>query len=91
MFRLPAIRQAEAHAENGGKVYMYYWTQPSAIPLRGACHAVELDPLLDQWPSASYASISYNVPFVRRSILAGAAAVALGCGLVHRTLNSKNK
>ena len=30
-----------------------------------------------------------NVPFVRRSILAGAAAVALGCGLVHRTLNSK--
>ena len=166
MFRLPAIRQAEAHAENGGKVYMYYWTQPSAIPLRGACHAVELayvfgnldqtiytgeninkelsrltmvawvqfaktgdpstealgwepysvekrrptmilsaqphiqyellekqrkqlDPLLDQWPSASYASISYNVPFVRKSILAGAAAVALGCGLVHRTLNSK--
>ena len=145
---------------------MYYWTQPSAIPLRGACHAVELayvfgnldqtiytgeninkelsrltmaawvqfaktgdpstealgwepysvekrrptmilsaqphiqyellekqrkqlDPLLDQWPSASYASISYNVPFVRKSILAGAAAVALGCGLVHRTLNSK--
>ena len=42
MFRLPAIRQAERHAKNGGKVYMYYWTQPSSIRFRGACHAVEL-------------------------------------------------
>ena len=42
MFRLPAIRQAERHAHNGGKVYMYYWTQPSSIRFRGACHAVEL-------------------------------------------------
>ena len=42
MFRLPAVRQAEGHARNGGKAYMYYWTQPSAIRYRGACHAVEL-------------------------------------------------
>lgn len=42
MFRLPAIRQAEYHAFNGGSVYMYYWTEPSAIAFRGACHAVEL-------------------------------------------------
>ncbi|MBQ7500473.1 MAG: carboxylesterase/lipase family protein [Clostridia bacterium] len=42
MFRLPAIRQAESHAKNGGRVYMYYWTQPSAIRHYGACHAVEL-------------------------------------------------
>lgn len=42
MFRLPAIRQAESHARNGGKVYMYYWIQPSSIRFRGACHAVEL-------------------------------------------------
>ncbi|MBQ3285447.1 MAG: carboxylesterase family protein [Ruminococcus sp.] len=42
MFRLPAIAQAQAHAKNGGKAYMYYWTIPSAIPLRKACHAVEL-------------------------------------------------
>lgn len=42
MFRLPAIRQAESHSRNGGKVYMYYWTKPSAIKYRGACHAVEL-------------------------------------------------
>lgn len=42
MFRLPAVRQAECHAKNGGKAYMYYWTQPSSIRFRGACHAVEL-------------------------------------------------
>ena len=42
MFRLPAIRQAQAHAAHGGRAYMYYWTTHSAIPLRRACHAVEL-------------------------------------------------
>ena len=42
MFRLPAVRQAESHAKNGGRAYMYYWTQPSAKPYCGACHAVEL-------------------------------------------------
>ncbi len=42
MFRLPAIKQAESHADNGGDTYMYYWTYPSALPNYGACHAVEL-------------------------------------------------
>ena len=42
MFRLPAIAQATLHARNGGRVFCYYWTVPSAIPLRRACHAVEL-------------------------------------------------
>ncbi len=42
MFRLPAVAQAEAHAEHGGKVYMYLWTISSAITMRNACHAVEL-------------------------------------------------
>lgn len=42
MFRLPAIKQAELHNENGGKVFMYYWQEPSQIIFRGACHAVEL-------------------------------------------------
>ena len=42
MFRLPAVRQAESHSKNGGKAYMYYWTQPSAKAYCGACHAVEL-------------------------------------------------
>ncbi len=42
MFRLPAIRQATAHAAWGNPVYMYYWKYPSSLPDMGACHAVEL-------------------------------------------------
>ena len=42
MFRLPMVRQAEGHSRNGGKVYLYYWQEPSRIPFRGACHASEL-------------------------------------------------
>lgn len=42
MFRLPVIEQAQLHADNGGNAYMYYWSEPSAIAFRGACHAVEL-------------------------------------------------
>lgn len=42
MFRLPAIKQCDYHVKNGGKAYMYYWMEPSRIPYRGACHAVEL-------------------------------------------------
>lgn len=42
MFRLPAVKQAQSHAKNGGRAYMYYWTVPSKLPLRKACHAVEL-------------------------------------------------
>ncbi len=42
MFRLPAVAQAQAHARSGGRTFMYYWTVPSALPLRKACHAVEL-------------------------------------------------
>jgi para-nitrobenzyl esterase len=42
MFRLPAVRQAEYHSRNGGRAYMYYWTELSSIPYHGACHAVEL-------------------------------------------------
>ena len=42
MFRLPAIEQAQSQSANGGKVYMYYWTVPSTLPMRKACHAVEL-------------------------------------------------
>lgn len=42
MFRLPAVEQAQAHAKNGGKAYMYLWTVESKLPMRKACHAVEL-------------------------------------------------
>ncbi len=42
LFRGPAIRQGELHAQNGGDTYMYYWTKASALDHYGACHAVEL-------------------------------------------------
>ena len=42
MFRLPAVRQAEEHSRNGGKVFMYYWGKHSHLPWLKACHAVEL-------------------------------------------------
>ena len=42
LFRVPAIAQAEAYANKGGKCYMYYWTKESLLPHYGACHAVEL-------------------------------------------------
>ena len=42
MFRLPAVRQAEGHSRNGGKVFMYYWEKRSHLPWLRACHAVEL-------------------------------------------------
>ena len=42
LFRVPAIRQAELHAANGGRSYMYYWAKESAIEHFGAAHAVEL-------------------------------------------------
>uniref|UniRef100_UPI00140BB4B6 carboxylesterase/lipase family protein n=1 Tax=Paenibacillus turpanensis TaxID=2689078 RepID=UPI00140BB4B6 len=42
MFRVPAILQAQYHANNSGNTYMYYWTYPSAIKDYGAAHAVEL-------------------------------------------------
>ena len=42
MFRLPAIKQLEGHSRNGGTAYLYYWKEPSRIPMFRACHAVEL-------------------------------------------------
>ena len=42
MFRAPALQMAQTQVEAGGKAFVYYWEQPSALKNRGACHAVEL-------------------------------------------------
>lgn len=42
MFRVPMLTIAESHSRAGGNTYVYYWSYPSALPERGACHAVEL-------------------------------------------------
>ena len=42
LFRLPALRQAQLHADNGNNVYTYYWTMAGGDKQLGACHAIEL-------------------------------------------------
>ncbi len=42
IFRIPAVKMAEGHADNGGNTYLYYWSYPTAYKLLGACHACEL-------------------------------------------------
>ena len=54
LFRLPAVKQAEEHKKNGGKTYMYYWTEPSKKKYRKACHAVELAYVFDNLDETIY-------------------------------------
>ena len=42
LFRVPAMKQAQLHAEAGNRVYTYYWTMPGEDETVGACHAIEL-------------------------------------------------
>ncbi len=44
IFRVPAIRLAEAHAADGSEAYMYRvdWESPLFGGILGACHAIEL-------------------------------------------------
>jgi len=42
MFRIPMLTMADSHSDCGGKTFVYYWAYPSALPHRGACHAVEI-------------------------------------------------
>lgn len=44
VFRVPALRLAEAHARHGNRVYSYLftWESPFAGGMLGSCHALEL-------------------------------------------------
>jgi para-nitrobenzyl esterase len=44
VFRIPALRTAEAHARNGGRTwsYLFDWESPFAGGTLGSCHALEL-------------------------------------------------
>ena len=42
LFRVPALKQSELHAENGGTTYNYRFTASGADETLGACHAMEL-------------------------------------------------
>lgn len=56
-YRVPSIMEAQTYADNGGKVYMYYWDVPSTrdIYLNASCHAVELSYVLDNTDNYIYA------------------------------------
>ena len=60
MFRIPAIAQAEKICKRGGKVFMYYWTFPSAIENLGACHAVELSSVFNNLRNHIYTGGNVN-------------------------------
>ena len=62
LFRLPAVRQAKAHAANGNKVYMYLWRYPSSIRDLGACHAVELAYVFNNLDETIYTGEGICVP-----------------------------
>ena len=66
LFRLPAIRQAEAHAAKGNLVYMYYWKYPSSIQNLGACHAVELAYVFGNLTETIYAGEGISQPLAER-------------------------
>lgn len=66
IFRLPAIRQGEAHAKNKNRVFLYYWDQPSAIPNLKACHAVELAYVFNNTEDTIYTGGNVNKELARQ-------------------------
>ncbi len=66
IFRLPAIRQGEAHAKNGNGFYLYYWDYPSAHPHLKACHAVELAYVFNNLHDTIYTGDNIDSELARR-------------------------
>ena len=42
------------HSKNNGNVFLYYWTYPSSVPNYGACHAVELAYIFNNFTESSF-------------------------------------
>lgn len=60
LFRLPAVKQAQLHADNGNKVYNYYWTMPGEDEMIGACHAIELSYIFNNPQVTTYNGNLYD-------------------------------
>lgn len=60
IFRCPAQVQLQLHSKNGGKGYNYFWTFPSANPHMGACHAVELNYIFNNYNEKIYSGDNVN-------------------------------
>ncbi len=54
LFRVPAMKLAECHSDNGNNTFVYYWTYPCADKTLGACHAVELAYVFNNLQEAIY-------------------------------------
>ena len=61
IFRCPAQKQLQYHAENGGKAYNYFWTYPSEFKHLGACHAVELNHVFNNLDEKIYTGNNINL------------------------------
>ncbi len=64
-FRVPAQEQLLLHADNGGKAYHYFWTYPSSIKYRGACHAVELSSVFNNLDEKIFTGDNVNPQLAR--------------------------
>ncbi|MCR5455789.1 MAG: carboxylesterase family protein [Bacteroidales bacterium] len=60
MFRGPLMAMADEHADAGGNTYLYYWSYPSALPERGACHCVEIAYVLNNLDETQYTGGNAN-------------------------------
>ena len=61
MFRGPMLTMADAHSSSGGNTFVYYWSYPSARPLCGACHAVEVSYVLNNPQDTIYTGGNVNL------------------------------
>ena len=60
LFRVPAMKQAEYHSDNGNPTYTYYWTYPGENKTVGACHAIELSSVFDNLDERLYTGDNVN-------------------------------
>lgn len=62
MFRGPMLTMADAHSSSGGNTFVYYWSYPSARPLCGASHAVEVSYVLNNPQDTIYTGGNVCLP-----------------------------
>ena len=60
LFRVPALKQAELHASNGGNAFVYHWTYPGSDETVGACHAIELSYIFNNLHETIYTGNKVN-------------------------------
>ena len=60
LFRIPAMKQASIHSDNGNNVYTYYWTYPGEDDLIKACHAIELSYVFNNLDEKIYTGNKVN-------------------------------